>query len=89
MDLVGRGNSVAKTVVIKKDPSRDKIPVWAQNAIKACESPKVIEKQNLKGNNGHQVLEKVFKNGAVKYKVFNMKQRPGVEQTTKLESEQT
>jgi hypothetical protein len=47
MDLVGRGSSVAKTVVIRKDPSRDKIPVWAANAIKACESPKLIEKPSI------------------------------------------
>jgi hypothetical protein len=52
MQLVGRGSSVAKTVMIRKDPSNSKIPVWAANAIKACESPKVMEKPSVK-NNGH------------------------------------
>ena len=88
MELVGRGSSVAKTVMIRKDPSNSKIPVWAANAMKACESPKVMEKPSVK-NNGHSVLEKVFKNGAVKYKVFNMRQRMPIEQTTKIDSEQT
>lgn len=40
MELIGRGSSVAKTVMIRKDPSNNKIPVWAANALKACESPK-------------------------------------------------
>ena len=52
MQLVGKGSSVAKTVMIRKDPSNSKIPVWAANAIKACESPKVMEKPSVK-NNGH------------------------------------
>jgi hypothetical protein len=52
MELVGRGSSVAKTVMIRKDPSNGKIPVWAANAMKACESPKVMEKPSVK-NNGH------------------------------------
>lgn len=41
MDVVGRGSSIARTVVIKRDASKDKIPIWAANALRACESPKL------------------------------------------------
>lgn len=76
--------------MIKRDPSNSKIPVWAANALKACESPRVMDKPSVQKNSGHQVLEKVFKNGAVKYKVFNIKQqRNPIEHTTKLDSEQS
>ena len=38
IDVVGRGSGMARTVIMKRDPSKDKMPVWAANAMKAVES---------------------------------------------------
>lgn len=55
---------------MKRDPSKDKMPTWAQNAFKATD-PQTKESKT----NEHQILEKVFKNGKCQYKVFNVKSK--------------
>jgi hypothetical protein len=81
----GRGNGIARTVVMKRDPSKDKMPTWAQNAFKATDSQTKESKTNE-----HQILEKVFKNGKCQYKVFNVKSKHKfLQETTKLENNNT
>ena len=73
--MSGRGNGIARTVVMKRDPSKDKMPTWAQNAFKATDSQTKESKTNE-----HQILEKVF-NVKSKHKFL--------QETTKLENNNT
>ena len=68
--MSGTGSGIARTVVMKRDPSKDKMPTWAQNAVKATD-PQMKESKT----NEHKILEKVFKNGKCQYKVLNVKSK--------------